>query len=235
MGDFNRPFFEEITKKKRGKNMKNKILYLVMIVIMIVGAIIVGTKGFEYDIAYRKTKMVEIYIGKEFNLNDIENITNEIMAGKEVKLNKVGEFENTVAITVDSLTDEEFDLLIQKVNEKYELENKKEDILSVELANTRLRDIVTPYVMPVTIFTIITLIYFAFIYRRVGILNIIIKYLLNVVLPEVTIISLIAILGMPIAEGTMASLVIIYSILLISHSYNLKVKLDKIKSEENNK
>lgn len=215
--------------------MKNKILYIVMIIITIIGAIIIGTKGFEFDIAYRKTKMVEIYLGKEFELNDIKNITNEVLVGKEVKLNKIGEFENTVAITVDGITDEELDLLIKKVNEKYELENKTEEILSVDLAHTRLRDIVKPYIMPVIIVTIIALVYFMLIYKKVGIINICIKYLLNVVLPEATIIGLIAIIGLPIAEYTMALLVTIYSILLIIYSYNLKIKLDKIKSEENNK
>ncbi|MBR6505181.1 MAG: hypothetical protein IKT41_05750 [Clostridia bacterium] len=215
--------------------MKNKILYLVMLIITIIGAIIVGTKGFEFDIAYRKTKMIEIYIGKEFSLNDIKDITNEVMPSKEVKLNKVGEFENTVAITVDNITDEEFELLIQKTNEKYELENKKEDILSVELAHTRLRDIVKPYIIPVIIVTIITLIYFILIFRKVGIINIFIKYLLNVVLPEATIISLMAIVGIYIAEYTLAILIALYGILLIAQAFNLKTKSDKIKSEENNK
>lgn len=215
--------------------MKNKILYLVMIIITVVGAVIAGTKGFEFDIAYRKTKMVELLIGKEFNIEDIRNITNDVLKAKEVKLNKVGEFENTVAITVDSITDEEIDLLVQKVNEKYELEIKKEDVLSLNLANTRLRDIIKPYIIPVIIVTIISLVYFMLIYRKVGIINVCIKYVLNVILPEASIIGLFAIIGMPIAEYTMALLTAIYGILLIVNSYNLKIKLDKIKLEENKK
>lgn len=213
--------------------MKKKILYAVMIIITIIGAIMIATKGFEFDIDYRKTKMVEIYLGKEFELEDIKNITNEVLVGKEVKLNKVGEFENTLSITLEDITDEEFDLLIQKVNEKYELENKKEDILSVELPHTRLRDIVKPYIVPVIAFTLITLVYFVLIYKKVGIINVFIKYLLNVILPETTIIGLIAILSIQITEYTMAILVCGYSILLILQSYNLKVKLDNIKLEEN--
>ena len=59
--------------------MKKKILYAVMIIITIIGAIIIGIKGFEFDIAYRKTKMIEIYLGKEYNLEDIKNITNEVI------------------------------------------------------------------------------------------------------------------------------------------------------------
>lgn len=215
--------------------MKKKILYILMILITIIGAIIIGTKGFEFDIAYRKTKMVEIYLGKEFELNDIKNITNEVMPEKEVKLNKIGEFENTLAITVDSITDEEFDLLIQKVNEKYELENKKEDILSVDLGNIRLRDIIKPYIVPTLIVTIITLAYFMLIFKKVGIINILMKFVLNVLLPETTIISLLAIIGIPVAEYTITMLIVIYSILLIIESYNLKVRLDKIKLEEKKK
>jgi len=215
--------------------MNKKILYITMIIITIIGSIIIGTRGFDFDIGYRKTKMIEIYLGKEFELNDIKNITNEVLREKEVKLNKIGEFENTVAITIDDITDEEFDLLIQKVNEKYELENKKEDILSVELAHTRLRDILKPYFIPLVIFTIIVLTYFIFIYRKVGILNIFIKYLLNVLLPELTIIGAMAICRIPMAEYIIAMLVIIYSILLMIQSYNLKLKLNKIKLEESKK
>ena len=212
--------------------MIKKVLYLLMLVIIIVGAIIIGTKGFKFDIAYRKTKMIEIYIGKEFNLDDIKNITNEVLGNKEVKLNKIGEFENTVAITLDNITDEEFDLLIQKTNEKYELENKKEDILSVEIANLRLRDIIKKYVTPVIIMTILTLICFIILYKKVGIVNIIIKYLLNVLIPECAIISLIAITRLQVAEYTMSLLVIVYSILLIIQSFILKLQSDKIKVEE---
>jgi len=215
--------------------MKSKILYIIMLVIIIIGAIITVTKGFEFDIAYRNTKMIEIYLEKEFDLKDIKSITNEVMPDKEVKLNKIGEFENTVAITVDSITDEEFELLIQKVNEKYELENKKEDILSVEIPNTRLRDIIKPYIIPVTIVTIITVVYFAILYKKVGLINIISKFVLNTVLPEGTIVGLIAILGVPVAEYTMAVLTAIYGVLLIICSYTLKVKLDKIKLEEEKK
>lgn len=213
--------------------MKNKILYLVMIIIIIIGTIIIATKGFEFDIDYRKTKMVEIYLGKEFEIEDIKNITNEVL--KEVKINKVGEFENTVAITVDEITDEELELLIQKTNEKYELENAKEDILSVDLAHTRLRDILRPYIKPMIILTILTLVYLIFIYRKVGLINIIIRYLLNVILPEFTLISLIAILGMPIATYTISILVVLYAVLLIIYSYKLKTKLDEIKLEEDKK
>ena len=213
--------------------MKNKILYLVMIIIAIIGAVIVGTKGFDFNIAYRKTKMVEIYLGKEFELNDIKNITNEVMNGKEIKLNKIGEFENTVAITVDSITDEELELLIQKVNEKYELENKKEDILSVDLANIRLRDIIDPYIVPLVVTTIIILIYYILIYRKVGVINIILKYLLNVILPEISLVSVMAVASIPVSDYTMPALVVIYGVLLIANSYNLRVNLDKIKLEEN--
>ena len=73
------------------------------------------------------------------------------------------------------------------------------------------------------------------IYRKVGIKNIILKYLLNVALSETAIIGLVAVLRIPIADYTIAMLVVIYGILLITQSYNLKIELDKIKLDENNK
>lgn len=215
--------------------MKSKILYIIMLVITIIGVIIIGTNGFKFDLSYRKTKMVEIYLGKEFELNDIRSIINEVIPEKEVKLNKIGEFENTVSITLDSITDEELDLLNKKINEKYELENKKEDILSVDLANIRLKDIVKPYIIPTLIFTIITLLYFMIIFKKVGFINIFVKFILNVVLPESAIIAILAILRIPVAGYLMALILTIYSVLLIAQSNNLKIKLDKIKLEENKK
>lgn len=212
--------------------MKNKILYLVMLVIIIIGIITIATKGFVFGIDYRKTKMIELYLGKEFNIEDIKEITNEVLKQKEVKIKKVGEFENTVAIIVDEISDEELELLIQKTNEKYELEILKKDVLSVDLANIKLKDIIKPYIKPLVILTIITLIYLVLIFKKLGVINIIVKYLVNVILPEITIISLVAIIGVPIKIYLLTTLVIAYVILLIINSFNCKVKLDKIKIEE---
>ena len=57
--------------------MKNKSLYIIMIIAIILGAIIVKTKGFNYSTLYSEHKRIEIIIGKEYDLKDIEKIADE--------------------------------------------------------------------------------------------------------------------------------------------------------------
>ena len=56
--------------------MKNKSLYIIMIIAIILGAIIVKTKGFNYSTLYSEHKRVEIIVGKEYELKDIEKKIN---------------------------------------------------------------------------------------------------------------------------------------------------------------
>ena len=59
--------------------MKNKSLYIIMIIAIILGAIIVKTKGFNYSTLYSEHKRIEIIIGKEYDLKDIEKIADEAL------------------------------------------------------------------------------------------------------------------------------------------------------------
>ena len=113
--------------------MKNKSLYIIMIIAIILGAIIVKTKGFNYSTLYSKHKRVEIIIGKEYELKDIEKITDESIKEEHVT-RKTTLYGTSVSIDAKDITDDELNTLFSKLNEKYSKsynikDVKKDDIL----------------------------------------------------------------------------------------------------------
>ena len=59
------------------KNMsKKKLIVIILIAIIIIAGITITlTKGLNYDLRYQDTKRVELYLGKEFEIADIKQIT----------------------------------------------------------------------------------------------------------------------------------------------------------------
>lgn len=113
--------------------MKNKSLYIIMIIAIILGAIIVKTKGFNYSTLYSEHKRVEIIIGKEYELRDIEKIADESIKEEHVT-RKTTLYGTSVSIDAKDITDDELNTLFSKLNEKYSKsynikDVKKDDIL----------------------------------------------------------------------------------------------------------
>ena len=52
------------------KNLKNKIIIGIAILIFVVGIIVVAVKGFNVDLEYQDTKKIEANIGKSFEKED---------------------------------------------------------------------------------------------------------------------------------------------------------------------
>ena len=56
----------------KSMNIKAKILSIILIIIIIAGIIVIGTKGFNFDLKYEKSQKVELYLEQEFEINDIK-------------------------------------------------------------------------------------------------------------------------------------------------------------------
>ena len=98
--------------------MKKKS-FIISIVLVIIGVIIVALKGFNVDLMYRAHKAIIIPIGTEYNLKDVELITNEVFGKEEVILEKAGLYNDEVVINVKEVSDEQIKTLKNKINEKY--------------------------------------------------------------------------------------------------------------------
>ena len=66
--------------------MKSKTLLAIAILIIIAGAIMVATIGFNVDLKYQDTKQIEIGLETEYKMEDIRQITNEVFENKKVEL-----------------------------------------------------------------------------------------------------------------------------------------------------
>lgn len=113
--------------------MKNKTLYIIMIIAIILGAIIVKAKDFNYSTLYSEHKRVEIIVGKEYELKDIEKIADESIREDHIT-RKATLYGTSVTIDAKDITDDELNTLFAKLNEKYSKsynikDVKKEDIL----------------------------------------------------------------------------------------------------------
>ncbi len=147
--------------------MKNKI-FVGLAIVIIIGVIVVAALGFNVDVCYRESNLVEVQIGQEFNVNDIKAITGEVFGNSKVEIEKAGMFNNYALIRVKEINEEQKNQLNTKINEKYGIENKVEDINVEFIPRVRILDLVKPYVIPFATVTILVLIYFAIRFGKIG-------------------------------------------------------------------
>ena len=125
---------------------KSKIIFSILLVIIVVGIIITAVTGLNFDLKYRKAKKIEIYLEKEFEIQDIKAITDETI-GTDVVIQKVELYKDMIKITAPDITDEQKQNVITKLNEKYGTELKAENIEIEDAPQMRGRDIIKPYIV----------------------------------------------------------------------------------------
>lgn len=193
--------------------MKNKILIGLAIVIL-VGAILVAAVGFNVDASYKGYTLIDINIGQEFNINDIKAITDEVFGKSKVEIQKAGEFNDNVAIKVSEVTDEQKELLNNKINEKYGTENTINDMKANYIPRFRLIDVVKPYIVPLIASTILILVYMAIRFRKLGVGKVLTQAIALPVIAELLYFALIAITRYPVNRLLMPVAVVIYITIL---------------------
>ena len=223
---------EEVKKEKNKMTKKSKILIAIIAIIIIAGAIITATIGLNFDLRYKESKKIELYLQKDFNISDIKQITDEVMQGTEVVIQKVEVFEDTVSIRAQDITDEQKQGIIDKVNEKYGTELSKDDIETESIPNTRGRDIIKPYILPFSIATLIILVYIGVRYRKLKVLKTLLKTVIILIVAEAVLLSIMAITSIPIGIVTIPLIIIVYLLTLIGITTYLEKELSKNKQEE---
>ena len=141
--------------------MKNKTIRTSIIIasILIIGIVITTIYRTNFDIMYMAHKQIHISIGKEFEKSDIENIVKEVVGNQKVKVQKFGDYQDNVAISLKTISDEELENLNTKINEKYEVENTIESITTTEIPKTSVIDYIKMYVKPLISACVIIAIY----------------------------------------------------------------------------
>lgn len=191
-------------------NGKNKIICLALALLIIAGIIVIAIKGFNVDLKYVEHEEIDIVIGKNFNLSDVKAITDEVFVNRKVLLRKIELFEDAVAIDIKYTTEDELSNLQNKFNEVYGLE--LDGLTSKSISNVRIKDLVSPYVLPTIITIAIVLVYVAIRYRKISkkaIYELPIKLLISEAILQAVLVSLIAVTRIPVNKLTMPILIII--------------------------
>lgn len=209
---------------------KQKMIIAIIILIIIAGIIITATMGLNFDLRFQESKKVELYLGKDFEIKDIKQITNEVIPNQYVIVQKVEVYEDSVSIIAKDINDEQKQNLVNKVNEKYGTEISNDTTEIVTIPHTRGRDLVKPYILPFAISMIIILVYMAVRYRKLGVIKTVLQTIFVCILTQVVLLSIIAITRIPVGRLTMPISVAVYLLTLVGVTSNLENKL-KIENE----
>ena len=142
--------------------MKNKTLVTSLIFIAIIFLVIIFSTIYKlnFNLLYTQHKQIDISIGKEFDNKDILNIVKEVTGNKKIDIQKLEVYEDMVSISVKEISDEELESLNTKLNEKYEIDNKVEDIKVTDIPKVKFFDYIKTYIKPLIITCILLIIYF---------------------------------------------------------------------------
>lgn len=208
-----------------------KIVYLILICIIIAGIIIIPTIGLNADLIYSKNVEIDVYLGKTFNMNDMENLVNEVFPDEKNIIQQIEVFGDMVAITIpDTRTEEELDSKVEeltaKINEKYELEITSDDVQITHNPKVRLSSVVIPYALWIGISAALILVYVAIRYRKLGVVKTLLTYIISIVAVELLLLSIIAITRYPvnriIVPLGLAAFVIVVTVLGIKNEAGLE-------------
>lgn len=190
-----------------------KIAQIILICLVLAGIIVIVTLGFNVGVRYGENTQININIGKEYDSKDIKNIAKEVFGNQSVIVEYVEIYKDVVQITVKDATDEQIAELNNKINEKYELSNdlsNPDDVLVARNANTRLRDLVMPYILPISISAAIIVIYEVIRFRKLGVWKVLYEAILAIIAPQAVLFSIYAIARIPVNRLTAAISIALY-------------------------
>jgi preprotein translocase subunit SecF/SecD/SecF fusion protein len=199
--------------------MNKKIIYGILALIVLVGAVLVVTIGLKLDMKNDANTKIYVYIGKEFDNNDIEQIAKETFETDTAIVQKVEIYNEMALITIKEQNteniNEKIESLNSKINEKYGLENKTEDIVINNETKINMYSVIKPYILPMLISLIVILVYSSIIYRKLGILKNIIIYVLTVIGSQLLYASILVITRLPFNMFIIPIGLIIYAITIV--------------------
>lgn len=214
--------------------MKKKILIAVMACIIIVGFAMIGFVGLNFDINYTANKEIDIYLGTQFEISDIRGLVKEVIGNEATVIQKVELYEEIVSIKVKEISDEQIEQLLTKINEKYNLEIKKDDITITNNPNLRGRELVKPYILPIAISVVLVLVYAGIKFYRVNSIEVISKLIGLNIIAQLFYVSVLAITRLPVNRLTIPVSIAIYIATTLAVTINFENK-EIVKEKKKNK
>lgn len=192
------------------KQKEIKILVALIAIILILGSIMICTKGLAFELKYQETQKIEINLGKTFEESDVRAITNEVFGKQKVKIQAIEVYKDAISLTTTQISEEQKSELVTKLNEKYGTELKAEDIEIENISHIRGRDIIKPYIIPFGIATIIILGYLVIRYNKLNSLEVLTQAIGIIVLAQLVLLGIMSITRMPIGKFTIPTVLLVY-------------------------
>lgn len=202
---------------------KQKITYIAVLAIILVGIIVMLTVGFNLGLMYSNNKRIDVYIGKNFSLNDIKDISNETLEGKTV-IQTVELLDDYVSVTVKDASEEQIDNFKTKIVEKYNVSEDLQKVTTTEIPSVKVIDVMKHYAFPIILTTLIVAIYLAIRFRKQNAIKVCIKTIGGIVVIEALYFSMIAICRIPFNELVMPISLLIYILTFMGFVYKLNNK-----------
>ena len=209
-----------------------KVCFLALVLLILAGIIVVALKGFNVGLMARQHESLEIVIGKSFEVKDIKDICKEVFGDKKVVIRVIEVFSDAVNINVESATDEEKQELVNKLNEKYGLELKNENVTVKVSSNIRIRDMITPYIVPGLVSAILITLYLVLRFRKVNAFKLLLNLFGIVIVTMLAIASLIAVTRFPFTSLVVNGMVIIAILEVIVFTAKMESKYDQMVLEQ---
>lgn len=202
------------------KNKKNLTLIVLLLIIIIAGVSLTLIKGINYGLIYGENINIQMYINQKVELADIKSIVTDVFGNKN-NVKQINHLNQFIDITVKTASEEELNTLVSKINEKYELEITRDDLEIINNPKIKGIDLVFPYIMPVLITSIISLIYFIVRYRKIGILKILLYTIITIIGTQLIYLSIYSITRIPVNQLTMpiSMAIFVLSLVLLSEAY----------------
>lgn len=214
-----------------------KIVYAVLAVIVIIGIIVIATVGFNVDVIYSNHQEIKVYVGKDYNIDEVKQIVNEVIPNERVVINKQEKFNDSFIVKVNKISDEQLENLKQKISEKYEIseENRDNMITNSDVGNLRIRDLIRPYVVPIIISTAVILVYMGIRYKKIGIVKVILQEIIVLVMAGALLLSVIAITRCPVNRTFIPAGLTVYVLTIITTNLQFTKQLENLKIKDEKK
>lgn len=211
---------------------KNRLVYVIIAIIIVAGVINTYLNKFIFSLAYDSSVRMDVYIGKDYDTEEVRNLVKETVGTNDVIIQKVETFNDMVAITARELSEEQKKNIIDKINEKYETEITLDEVSVTNIPHYDGTDLLNRYVLPMVISAIVILIYIAIRYNKLGIVKMPIRTILWSIIVELLYVSIISLARIPVSFYTIPLGIVIEIIVLIALVNVFEKELEDKKAEE---
>ena len=211
--------------KEQGKS--RKILCIIIAIVIIIGAVVCKIKGFNIDLDYSNRQQIILTNNTGLDESRIKEIAESVLASRKVEVKKIERFGNGIEIISSTISEEEKANIITKVNEEYSSDISN-DIKITDVANTRVRDIFKPYILPGISTFAAVLLYFVIIYHKIGLKKVLLEGIGIPVSTELAYYALIAITRIPFGRIVNSIAIGLYVISIVCVTICFQKERDKI-------